>query len=405
MIFRNLITQTSSLVISVFLAVFVWAVATNEENPTREAFFTDPIPIQYVNLGPKLSLYQKSADSVHIRVRAPDATWQNLRADSFQALADLRGMGSGVSQVAVDVKSIDPQVTVVAADPPGVSVQIENIKQVSVDVRVRVLDDPPLGYEIKTPVSTPPTVTVMGPQVLVDQVNDASVDIALRGAKVPFDRDVGVAVHDAQGNPIQGLTVKPATVSVHVQIDQRVGYKDVAVKATLKGTVSPGYWVSDINVDPTTVTLVGAPDALNKIPGFVETQPVAITGARDDVTKPVGLNLPSGVSELNATEVSVHVAIEPVLGGLTILRPAAVSLSNVGCDLPTAISPDTVEVILSGPLPILQALTGDDVQILVDVGACSAGSFQATPRVINVPALLKVESIVPSTVEVTIKPR
>lgn len=405
MILRNFLTQASSLVISVFLAVFVWAVATNEENPTREAIFTDPIPIQYLNLGQKLSLYQKSADSVHIRVRAPEATWQTLRVDSFQAIADLRDLESGVMQVPIDVKSIDPQVTVVAADPPGVSVQIETVKQVPVDVRVRVLDDPPLGYEIKTPVSTPPTISVTGPQVLVDQVNDASVEIALRGAKVPIDREVAVVVHDAQGNPIQGLAIKPATVSVHVQVDQRVGYKDVAVKATLKGTVSPGYWVSDINVDPPTVTLVGAPDALDKIPGFVETQPVTVSAARDDVTKGVGLNLPSGVSELNATEVSVHVAIEPVLGGITILRPVAISLSNVGCDLPTSISPDTVEVILSGPLPILQALTGDDVQILVDVGACTAGSFQGTPRVINVPSSLKVESIVPNSVEVTIKPR
>ena len=77
----------------------------------------------------------------------------------------------------------------------------------------------------------------------------------------------------------------------------------------------------------------------------------------------------------------------------------------MGCDLPTALSPDTVEVILSGPLPILQALTGDDVQIVVDVSGCTPGSFQGTPRVINVPSSLKVESIVPNTVEVTIKSR
>jgi YbbR domain-containing protein len=405
MTLKALFTQAGSFVISLFLAIFVWAVATNEENPTREAVFSDPIPIQYVNLGPKLSMYQKSADSIHVRLRAPESTWQNLRADSFRAVADLRDFGSGVLQVPLDVSSNDPQVEVVAADPPGVTVQLENVKQVAVEVRVRVLDDAPVGYEFKTPIATPLTVTVTGPQVLVDQVNDATADIALRGAKVSLDREVGVAVNDAQGNPIQGVTVKPATVSVHIQVDQRVGYKDVAVKATIKGTVSSGYWVSDISVDPPSVTLVGAPESLDKIPGFVETQPVVVSAARENIVKPVGLNLPAGVSELNATEVSVHIAIEPVLGGLTILRPVAVSLSNAGCDLPTAISPDTVEVILSGPLPILQALTGDDVQILVDLSGCTPGSFQGEPRVINVPASLKVESIVPNTVEVTIKSR
>ena len=323
---KTLVTQGSSLVIALFLAVFVWAVATNEENPTREAFFPDPIPIQYVNLGPKLSLYQKKVDSVRVRIRAPEASWQNLRADSFQAISDMRGLESGVMQVPVEVTSIDPQVQVIAADPPGVSVRLENIKQVSVEIRVRVLDEAPVGYEFKTPVATPLTVTVTGPQVLVDQVNDVTADIALRGAKTSIDREVGVAVHDAEGIPVQGLTVKPATAMVHIQVDQRVGYKDVAVKATLKGSVSSGYWVSDISVDPPNVTLVGAPEALDKIPGFVETQPVVVSAAREDITKPVGLNLPTGVSELNSTEVNVHVAIEPVLGGITILRPVAVSL-------------------------------------------------------------------------------
>jgi YbbR domain-containing protein len=401
--FKNLISQMSSLIISLFLAIFVWAVATNEENPTREAIFPDPIPIQYTNLGPKLMLYKKSTDSVRVRLRAPEATWQNLRVDSFQALADLRGMGSGVLQVPVEVKSIESQATIVAVDPPGVSIQIENIKQVPIEVRVRVLDEAPIGYEYKTPVATPVSVTITGPQVLVDQINDVTADVALRGAKTPIDREVVVAAHDAEGNLIQGVTINPATVNVHIEVDQRVGYKDVAVKATVKGTVSSGYWISDISVDPSTVTLVGNPQALDNIAGFVSTQAVTVTGARDDITKTVGLSLPSGVSELNVTQVTVHVAVEPVLGGITILRPVAVSLSNVGCDLPTSISPDTVEVILSGPLPTLQALTGDDVQIVVDVSGCTAGSFQATPRVINVPSSLKVESVVPNTVEVTIK--
>ncbi len=403
MTWRTLLTQWSSLVISLFLAVFVWAVATNEENPTREALFPDPIPVQFLNRAQGLLLYQKSAETVRVRVRAPEATWQNLRVDSFQASADMQGLGNGVQQVPVNVKSIDPQVTVIAADPPTVTIQLEKIKQLTVELRVRVLDDAPIGYEFKTPSATPSKVTVTGPQLLIDKVNDATADIALRGAKTSVDRDVAVGLHDAQGNPIPSLTISPATVSVHIPVEQRVGYKEVAIKAVLKGSVSSGYWVSDIGVDPPTVTLVGTPDSLDKIPGFVETQPVVVTGAREDITKRVGLSLPSGVSELNVSDVAVHIAVEPVLGGITILRPVAVSLSNVRCELPVAVSPDTVEVILSGPLPILQALTGDDVQIVVDVNGCTPGSFQATPRVISVPASLKVESIVPNTVEVTIK--
>jgi YbbR domain-containing protein len=401
MIFRTLISQWSSIVISLFLAVFVWAVATNEENPTREDFFPEAIPIQFVNLSPGLMLTSKSAESVHLRIRAPEGTWNSLRPDSFRAVADLKDLSAGEHNIPLSVTSLNPDAEVTVVDLQTVTVRLEALKQVTMEARVRILDDAPVGYQVKDTTTNPSTVTISGPQSLVDQVNDATAEIALRGAKAALDREAAVTLHDAQGNTVQGVTVTPATVSVHVDIVQRVGYKDVAVKAVTRGSVSPGYWVSNISVDPPTVTLVGAPQALDKIPGYVEAQPIAVTGAKADVSKQVGLDLPQGVTALTAGNVNVRISVEPVLGGITILRP--VTVNELDCDLPVTVSPDTVEVILSGPLPILQALTSDDVQIIADVNGCSPSSFQTTPRVVNYPDSIKVESIVPNTVEVLLK--
>jgi len=266
-------------------------------------------------------------------------------------------------------------------------------------VRVRVLDEPPLGYETKAPVVEPPTVLVSGPQNKVEQVNDATVEVALRGAKTAVDREANVVIHDAQGNQIQGLTVAPSTVQVHIPVEQRVGYKDAAVKALISGNVASGYWVSDISVDPATVTLVGAPNALNQLGGFVETEALDVAGAKENIVKRVRLKLPEGVSVLNATDVMLRVAVDPVLSGLTVRRPVSVSET---CNLPAQISPNTVEVILSGPLPILQTLKTDDVQIVLDAPRCASGTYQAELRAVNVPDKIKVESIVPSTAEVII---
>jgi YbbR domain-containing protein len=400
---RNLITQASSIVMSLLFAVIVWVVATNEENPTREALFQDPLPIEFANRASNLLLYEKSADEVHVRVRAPEASWANLRAANFQAVADLGSLSSGVHDLPINVKVSDPRVIVLAVDPAVVNVHLEALKQVTTEVRVRLLDVAPEGYEVRTPVTDPPKVTITGPQVIVDQVNDATVDVALRSAKTTVDRDAAVVLHDAQGNQIRNLTVIPGTVSVHVPIEQKVGYKDVAIKATVKGTVASGYWVSDISMDPANVTLIGAPEALAKIPGFVEADAVTVTGAKSDVTKRVGLTLPTGVSVLNPSDIIAHVAVEPVLGGITIRRK--VGLADSSCTLAATLAPDTVDVILSGPLPILQALSADDVQIVVDLDRCERGTFQSTPRAVNVPASLKVESIVPNTAEITLKPK
>jgi YbbR domain-containing protein len=397
---RSLVSNASSVLIALLFALIVWIVATNEENPLREGLFPDAVPITFENKSTDLQLLDPSRLAGRVRIRTESSTWQTLNGSTFELIADLGGLGAGTHDVPLTAKSADPRIRILGVDPTTVNVRLEPVRQMPMTVRVRVADEPPLGYEIKTPQVTPATVTVMGPQTEIEKVSDATVEVVLRGAKTTIDRDANVILHDAQGNQIQNVEISPPTVKVHLPIEQRVGYKDVAVKAVIQGNVASGYWVSDISVDPATVTLVGAPEALNQLGGFVETEPLDVAGAKENVTRGVRIKLPAGVSVLNANDVMLRVAVEPVLSGLTVRRQVSVSES---CTLPATVSPDTVEVILSGPLPILQTLKNDDVQIVVDAPRCAAGSFQGQLRAINVPAQITVESIVPATAEVNIE--
>ena len=397
---RSFFSNASSILIALVFALVVWVVATNEQNPTREGLFPDAVAIDFANRGDDMTLLDPSRLAARMRIRTQEDVWQNLNSSNFSVKADLGGLDAGEHQVNLIATSADPRVQITGIDPPAVQVRLEKLRQVPTLVRVRVLDEPPLGYETKSPVVEPPIVVVSGPQNKVEQVNDATVEVALRGAKSAVDREANIVLHDAQGNQIQGLTVIPSTVQVHIPVEQRVGYKDAAVKALISGNVASGYWVSDISVDPATVTLVGAPNALNQLGGFVETEALEVTGAKENIVKRVRLKLPEGVSVLNASDVMLRVAVEPVLSGLTVRRPVLISET---CNLPSSVSPDTVEVILSGPLPILQTLKNDDVQIVVDAPRCAVGTYQAELRAVNVPDKIKVESIVPATAEVDVQ--
>lgn len=398
--FRSLLSNASSLLMALFFAAIVWIVATNEQNPFREGLFPDAVAITFEHRGEDLTLLDPSRLAARVRIRTEADRWNTLNNSNFQVIADLGGLSEGEHTINLVGLTQVPNVRIIAIDPPTIQVRLEKVRTVALNVRVRVLDEAPLGYEIKTPQVTPPTVNVTGPQSNVERVNDATVEVALRGAKTAVDREANVILHDAQGNQVPDLKVEPSTVTVHVPVEQRVGYKDVAVKAVISGNVASGYWVSDISVDPATVTLVGAPDALNKLGGFVETEALDVAGAQDGISRRVRLRLPEGVSVLNASDVQLRVAIEPVLSGMSVQRQ--VNLSDI-CNLPAEISPSTVEVILSGPLPILQALKRDDVQIVVDAPRCAAGTYQSQLRAVNVPEKIQVESIVPATAEVNVQ--
>jgi YbbR domain-containing protein len=399
-IVRAIFSHFTSLVMALLLAVIIWSVATVEENPSREGYFFDTLPIELANRSSDLIVFQRTVERARVKVRAPQASWDQLQPASFRAVADLARLSVGEHQVAITVQATDPRVAVIAIEPAEVGIRLERVKSRTLDVHSDVLDTAPLGFTFRPPVQSPTQVTVTGPEKLVDQAVEASADVYLRGAKMPIEREIPVQLRDAQGNVLSGLTISPTVVLVKVQVEQRVGYKDVSIKTVTKGTPASGYWVSNVVVNPSTVTIVGNPDILAKIPGFVETVPVDVSNATAEINKRATLSLPEGVSVLNNEGATVQVSVTPLLGGQTVRRK--ISLQGLKRGQIATISPESVEVILSGPVPSLQNLAADDVQVIVDVTNLAAGVYQLKPRVPVVPGALRVQNIVPDTVQVGI---
>jgi YbbR domain-containing protein len=71
--------------------------------------------------------------------------------------------------------------------------------------------------------------------------------------------------------------------------------------------------------------------------------------------------------------------------------------------LKAEISPATVDVILSGPIPILDTLRPQDVLVTVDVVNLAPGSYQLTPTVQILTSNVDVESVNPGAVEVVLE--
>lgn len=397
---RSILNQLGSMAIALIIALIVWSIATNEQFPSREGDYPADLPIQVVNTPAGLVVFNPSATAVKLRISAPQASWDQLSPNSFRVVADLKGLGEGTHQVPLRVDRTDSRVIVIAFEPSSINVQLEPLKSRVFDVHADIPDSAPPGFTAKPAVVSPSQVTVSGPRVLVDQVSEVVATLFLRGAKAPVERQSTIVAKDVQGNPVQGVSIAPATVTVGVQVEQQVGYKDVSIKTVLKGTPASGYWISNMTVNPSTATIVGSADALAKLQGYVETVPIDITGATLDVSRSTNLNLPDGVSVLNNTGFSVQVSISPILGGQTFPRKVTVQGARRG--LSVTVSPASVDVILSGPIPSLNSLQSTDVQVSVDVSDKGPGTYQIKARILALPDALKVQSILPDTVQVTI---
>jgi len=59
-------------------------------------------------------------------------------------------------------------------------------------------------------------------------------------------------------------------------------------------------------------------------------------------------------------------------------------------------------VILSGPIPILNRMTSSDIRVVVDLKDLDLGVYPLEPEVDVLPERVQVETILPTTVEVTV---
>jgi len=237
-------------------------------------------------------------------------------------------------------------------------------------------------------------------------VTEAVLEISLKSARETVTRQDAPTLLDSAGNKVQGVTVTPAAVVVKVVIERQVGYRDVTVRANPRGAPAAGYWISNIKVEPIMVTVYGRQSVIAELPGYLDTEPIELGKATQDVIKRVALALPEGVLVLGdgagREGILVQISIQPLLGGQTVHRE--LKLQNLRPGLRATASPQSVDVILSGPMPALQALQPEDVQVVLDLARLGRGTHKVAPRVVLPDGSgLEFKSIVPDIVEVTIE--
>lgn len=404
---RPWLEYLSSGLLALLLAIVVWVTAVYEQDPLRNDDFRG-VPIRYTNLAEGLVLVGRVEEQASVTIRAPSSRWPALTPESVAVTADLEGLGVGVHNVEVKVQTLDKMARIVKRSPARVVVRLEESIARQVDVRAVIsdADSVPPGYAMAPPEVRPGKVTLSGSRSLVESVTEVVATVWLRGSKTAVESQVAPLALNAQGEQVKGVDLLPDTVAVTLGVSPLAEFCDVTVRAAIKGVPAAGYWVSNITVEPAAVTIQGKPDTIRTMPAVVSTVPIDVTGVSESISRRVSLQLPDDVSVYSADAsgqtVLVRVEVTAILGGKTV-QPT-VEVQGLRSGLAATISPDTVDVILSGAMPDLQALQPGDVRVVVNLFGLRAGRHMVTPIVLLPEgSTLHVESISPDAVEVTIK--
>jgi YbbR domain-containing protein len=386
-------------VLALILATVVWAIAAEEADPVRTERYFQAIPLKTVGRPEGVFIVGGLTERVYVTVRAPESVWDDLVLDDFEAFVDLANIEPGVHELPVEVVIDKQPAEVLSVEPQYVTLELQPWVERAMPVRVQVEGEPALAYLAGSPIMTPTHVIVGGPSSYIDQVVEVNAQISADGASADVDGEVSLQALDVDGQSVPLVTLVPEAAHVRVPVELREDYKTLAVKPVREGLVAYGYTITGFSVDPDTVTVSGAPEIVAALPGFIETETVSVEGARDNVIAHPLLSLPQNVVLLPGQQVTVTFFVEAIQSSLTIeITP---TLEGLSPGLTATVSPGTIEVFLSGPLPELEAIGEGDVRLVVDLFELEPGMHQVVPQVI-VPTAVTGYSVLPATVQVEI---
>ena len=393
------------ILLSIIVALAVWILAVTSSDPSETRQYPRSVPIEIIGQSTNLVVTNDLPDTVTINLRAPSSIWESLNEGkgNVRAFIDLSSVGSGETSVPVQVQVDIKPVEIVSFSPQQVDLVLEPLSSKQFDIKVVTRGALPVGYQAAEPELSVTEAVVSGAESRVAQVVEVRAVVDLSQVRSDINQTITLQPVDVNGLLVREVIVTPEEITLMQSISQRGGYRNVVVIVVTEGQVRQGYRLSSISVNPPTVTVYSTDTSIvDALPGSIETRVISLIDRQEDFTETVELNLPANLQVIGSTQVEVKVDIEPVVSSIAL---SDIPLEEIGLasNLKADFLPQLANIIITGPLPVLDTLFVNDVRVMIDLTGYLPGTYSITDPILslNIPGLT-IESISPETFEVTI---
>lgn len=384
-----------SIVLRAFLAFglsfALWLFVSFSENPEETARFED-LTLQIVGLAEDMvivdanGLPTTSFPSVDVTLRTDRRQRSELRPVDIRVVADLSNLGPGDHLVPINVQptrsNLSFSVPAGGIEPSAIGIRIEPVETVTVPIRLEIVGSPPFSFERGDPEiryngNLIDTVTVSGPQSRVVRVAAVRTVANIAQLRASYVAPLNLTPVDNNNQSVEGVQVRPATVTVVIPINPVVGLRLVPVSPIIIGSPAPGFAVTDIKVDPPLITLTGSSGPLDAI-NLLQTEAIDIANARETVVRIVPLIIPTGTSPAQGESNAVRVTVEitPITLPFQVRLPVKIVIDGLDNGLLVTVSPEVVEITFAGTSTQLNALAAMPLEATINVSGLAPGAYQ-----------------------------
>ncbi len=244
-------------IICFLLAIALWFVIINEQNPLSEGSYTVPITVENLNSQYITSNVPKT---VYVRLSGPRNTIINVGPSDIKAYIDLSDVQEGTVDVPIHVEiPSGTELKKQSMTSTKITVDVYTVKEFKLTPHiVGNLDEKDFISELKI---VPEKVVVSGARRLIQQVNQAVIEVPVNQRNGDFALMAPIHLYDAEGSPVEGLEMTPWQSNVKVTIGHDAMSKSVPLNVNITGQTA----TKTLTIQPTSIQIRGSADTLRNI--------------------------------------------------------------------------------------------------------------------------------------------
>lgn len=254
----NKIDKNWQLKISCFLlAIVLWFVIINEQNPLSEGSYTVPITVENLNSQYITSNVPKT---VYVRLSGPRNTIINVGPSDIKAYIDLSDVQEGTVDVPIHVEiPSGTELKKQSMTSTKITVDVYTVKEFKLTPHiVGNLDEKDFISELKI---VPEKVVVSGARRLIQEVSQAVIEVPVNQRNSDFALMAPIRLYDSEGSPVEGLEMTPWQSNVKVSIGHDAMSKSVPLNVNITGQTAN----KTVTIQPTSIQIRGSADTLRSI--------------------------------------------------------------------------------------------------------------------------------------------
>lgn len=367
--------------VCLLLSLGLWIYVTNIENPIK-SYELSRVPVEIKNADSLkdagLALSPNQEFYVNLKIEGNSQDLFSVDKSDFTISVDLNEfvLKNGENKITVNIENSPSTVKIKNSNGLTITIKTEaySTKEVPVKSKINVISKS--SYYVATPIFSPETIIVSGPESLVNKVTKVVAEGEESNAVKTIVKNYIVTPVDENDKEVTGVELSQKWAEATIEINQG---KTVPIKINTTGTLSSGLRLKSISSTTTEIGITGPESALNSI-NEIGTETINLSEIKDSTNIDVALGIPDGILIHNGeNSITVSIVVEKVQ-----TKEFTIDYSMIGQQEGINIVPDNnkVTITVSGFEDVLNTLTEANFTAELDVSEyIEEGEFSKAPTV------------------------